>query len=167
VGNLIWILLEIYCCLQQWKNFANRSITDKVIAMVTVAPFFDSRCRYVVLRCGLIIQIIHIQYTHIQRRNQQVNCRHIKLTYLLTAPEPALGERLQAEHSNMLSRGWHVNTRAQPEWWHFSWGTTHLNVPWASVLHLFCRYDQLRASTKSWWIIYLPYVYVLPKIPYV
>jgi len=28
-------------------------------------------------------------HTHIQRRNQQVNRRHIKLTYLLTAPEPA------------------------------------------------------------------------------
>jgi len=31
------------------------------------------------------------QYTHIQCRNQQVNRRHIKLTYLLTAPEPAQG----------------------------------------------------------------------------
>jgi len=40
MGNLIWILLEIYCSLQQWKNFANRSRTDKVIAMVRVAPFF-------------------------------------------------------------------------------------------------------------------------------
>jgi len=44
VGNLIWVLLEIYCCLQPWKNFANRSRIDKVIAMVRVAPFFDSRC---------------------------------------------------------------------------------------------------------------------------
>jgi len=44
VGNLIWVLLEIYCSLQQWKNFANRSRIDKVIAMVRVAPFFDSRC---------------------------------------------------------------------------------------------------------------------------
>jgi len=26
-----------------------------------------------------------------QRRNQQVNRRHIKITYLLTAPEPARG----------------------------------------------------------------------------
>ena len=40
VGNPIWVLLEIYCCLQQWKNFANRSRIDKVIAMVMVAPFF-------------------------------------------------------------------------------------------------------------------------------
>ena len=24
VGNLIWILLEIYSSSQQWKNFANR-----------------------------------------------------------------------------------------------------------------------------------------------
>jgi len=44
VGNLIWILLEIYCFLQQWKHFANRSRIDKVIAMVRVAPFFDSQC---------------------------------------------------------------------------------------------------------------------------
>jgi len=29
--------------------------------------------------------------THIQRRNQQVNRRHIKITYLLTAPEPTQG----------------------------------------------------------------------------
>ena len=34
------ILLEIYCSLQQWKNFVNRSRIDKVIAMVRVVPFF-------------------------------------------------------------------------------------------------------------------------------
>ena len=45
MGNLIWILLEIYCSLQRWNNFANRSRIDIVIAMVRVAPFFDSRCR--------------------------------------------------------------------------------------------------------------------------
>jgi len=28
------------------KDFANRSRIDKVIAMVRVAPFFDSRCIY-------------------------------------------------------------------------------------------------------------------------
>jgi len=39
VGNLILVLLEIYCCLQNWKNFANPSRIDKVIAMVRVAPF--------------------------------------------------------------------------------------------------------------------------------
>jgi len=39
VGNLMWVLLEIYCSLQQWKNFGNRSRIDKVIAMVRVAPF--------------------------------------------------------------------------------------------------------------------------------
>jgi len=55
--------------------------------------------------------------------------------------------RLQVEHSNMLSRGWHVITRAQPEWWHFNRGTTYWNVPRASVLHLFCRmtnYEHLK-----------------------
>ena len=55
--------------------------------------------------------------------------------------------RLQVEHSNMLSRGWHVITRAQPEWWHFNRWTTYLNVPRASVLHLFCRmtnYEQVQ-----------------------
>jgi len=46
MGNPIWFLLETYCCLQQWKNFANRPRIDKVIAMVRVAPFFDSRCRF-------------------------------------------------------------------------------------------------------------------------
>ena len=44
MGNLIWNLLEIYCSLQQWKTFANRSRIDKVIAMYRVAPFFDSHC---------------------------------------------------------------------------------------------------------------------------
>jgi len=36
------VLFEIYCCLQQWKNFANRSRIHKVIAMWH--PFFNSRC---------------------------------------------------------------------------------------------------------------------------
>ena len=40
VGNLILVLLEIYCALQQSNNFANRSRTDKVIATVRVAPLF-------------------------------------------------------------------------------------------------------------------------------
>jgi len=39
VGKLVWVLLEIYRSLQQRKNFANRSRTDKVIAMVRVAQF--------------------------------------------------------------------------------------------------------------------------------
>ena len=43
-SKLIWILLEIYLSLQQWKNFANRSRIDKVIAIVRVVHFFDSRC---------------------------------------------------------------------------------------------------------------------------
>jgi len=43
-GNLILVLLEIYCSLQQWKNFGNPSRIDKVIAMVRVAPFFDAQC---------------------------------------------------------------------------------------------------------------------------
>ena len=34
------VLLEIYRSLQQWKNFANRSRIDKVIAMVMVTQFF-------------------------------------------------------------------------------------------------------------------------------
>jgi len=45
MGNLILALLKIYCSLQQWKIFANPPRTDKVIAMVRVAPFFDSRCK--------------------------------------------------------------------------------------------------------------------------
>jgi len=40
------ILLEIYCSLHQWKNFANQSRIDKVIAMVMVTPFFDSQCTF-------------------------------------------------------------------------------------------------------------------------
>jgi len=30
-------------------------------------------------------------HTYIQRQNQQVNRRHIKITYLLMSPEPARG----------------------------------------------------------------------------
>ena len=71
---------------------------------------------------------------------------------------------MQVEHSNMLSQGWHVNTRAQPEWWHFNRGKTYLNVPWASVLRLFCHttnYKQVQNPDEYF------HVYVLPKIPYV
>jgi len=39
VGNVILVFLEIYCSLQKWENFANRSRIDKVIAIVRVAPF--------------------------------------------------------------------------------------------------------------------------------
>jgi len=43
--ELIWVLLEIYRPSQHGKNFANRSRIDKVIAMVRVAHFYDSRCK--------------------------------------------------------------------------------------------------------------------------
>jgi len=45
--------------------------------------------------------------------------------------------RLLVEHSNMLSLGWNVITRAAPLWWHVNLGTTYLNVPLATVHHLY------------------------------
>jgi len=39
VGNLV-----LYAAVK--KNFAHRSRIDKVIAMVRMAAFFDSRCNY-------------------------------------------------------------------------------------------------------------------------
>jgi len=36
IGIIIWILLEIYSFLQQWKNFENPLRIDKVIAMSLV-----------------------------------------------------------------------------------------------------------------------------------
>jgi len=35
-------------------------------------------------------------HTYIQLQNQQVNRRHIKITYLLTAPEPAWAPNLKS-----------------------------------------------------------------------
>ena len=45
--------------------------------------------------------------------------------------------RLFVEHWNMLSWGWNVTTRAAPSWWHVNLGTTYLNVPLATVHHLY------------------------------
>ena len=56
---------------------------------------------------------------------------------------------MQVEHSNMLSRGWHVITRAQPEWWHFNRGTTLFECSTSKRASSVLSYDQLRASTKS------------------
>ena len=44
---------------------------------------------------------------------------------------------LLVEHSYMLSLGWHVTTRAAPLCWHVNLGTTYLNVPHATVHHLY------------------------------
>jgi len=49
VGNLIWVLLEIYSPLQVWKNFANRPRIDKVIVMDRVAPFFLTHSVYIII----------------------------------------------------------------------------------------------------------------------
>jgi len=38
-------------------------------------------------------------HTYIHRQNQQVNRRHIKITYLLTTPEPTRGESLVSRMS--------------------------------------------------------------------
>jgi len=40
VGILLLVLLEIYWCLQQWKNFANLSTIDKVIAKINRVSAF-------------------------------------------------------------------------------------------------------------------------------
>jgi len=48
-----------------------------------------------------IIRISHM-HTYIQRQNQQVNRRHIKITYLLTAPEPARGCLKLVNRSQLL-----------------------------------------------------------------
>jgi len=50
------------------------------------------------------MQIIHIQ-------NQQVNRRHIKLTYLLRAPEPTRGKKLVSPWPTVLVRTCHCTAR--------------------------------------------------------
>jgi len=45
----------------------------------------------------------------------------------------------------MLSLGWNVITRAAPSWWHVNLGTTYLNVPLATVHHLY----NVRASVSG------------------
>ena len=45
------VLLKIYRSLQERHNFANRSRIDKIIVMVRVAHFFDSRC--IKYKCGI------------------------------------------------------------------------------------------------------------------
>jgi len=40
VGSVIWLLLEIYFCFQQWKNFAHPLKIDKVVPMSLVYYFF-------------------------------------------------------------------------------------------------------------------------------
>jgi len=42
MGILLLVLLEIYCSLQQWKNFANLARIDKVTAKINrVSAFLD------------------------------------------------------------------------------------------------------------------------------
>jgi len=60
VGNLISVWLEIYCALQQWKNFANRPRTDKVIAMVRVAHFLTHS-----VYLHITIQLSSSYYIHV------------------------------------------------------------------------------------------------------
>ena len=57
VGNLL--------LFAAWKNFANRSRIDKVIAMVRVAPFFDSRCSSVLL----LVTYAHVALSLLKSRN--------------------------------------------------------------------------------------------------
>jgi len=62
-------LLEIYCSLQQWKNFANRSRIDKVIAMVRVAPFFwltvytvSQKSSHLLIVCNFVSNLNRFSY---------------------------------------------------------------------------------------------------------
>jgi len=59
------VLLEIYCSLQQLKNFANRSRIDKVIAMVRVAPFLTHgvQVEYTYSNAYKTDEIIVLQFT--------------------------------------------------------------------------------------------------------
>jgi len=64
-----------------------------------------------------IIRISHM-HTYIQRQDQQVNRRHIKITYLLTAPEPArggIGEGKKKERRSHKSKiEWPAHYYGQP-----------------------------------------------------
>ena len=57
---------------------------------------------------------------------------------------------LLVEHSNMLSLGWNVITRAVRSWWHVNLGTTYLNVPLATVHHLYNVCSCCCSFTSSW-----------------
>jgi len=83
VGNVILILLEIYCCLQQWKNFANSPKIDKVIAIVRAAPFLTNGVFYLycIIVCSLYILFCSsVRMSHWNKR---------LLTYLLTCTDVA------------------------------------------------------------------------------
>ena len=43
VESIIWVLLEIYFSFQQWKNFENSLMIDKVVAMSLVYYFFGTQ----------------------------------------------------------------------------------------------------------------------------
>ena len=65
--------------------------------------------------------------------------------------------RLLVEHSNMLSLGWNVITRAAPSWWHVNLGTTYLNVPLATVHHLYnvdCSVWSAAEVMQRLWVIH-------------
>jgi len=44
VESIIWVSLEIYLALQQWKNFDNPLRIDKVTAISLVYYFFGTQC---------------------------------------------------------------------------------------------------------------------------
>jgi len=44
VWSIIWVLLEICFCFQQWKNLGNPLRIDKVIATSLVYCFFGTQC---------------------------------------------------------------------------------------------------------------------------
>jgi len=63
--------------------------------------------------------------------------------------------RLQVERSNMLSRAWHVITRAQPQVMTFQPRDNIFECSTSKRASSVLSCDQLRASIKSRWIIYL------------
>ena len=57
--------------------------------------------------------------------------------------------KTQAGHPNR-GHGWNVITRAVPSWWHVNLGTTYLNVPLATVHHLYNVCSCCCSFTSSW-----------------
>jgi len=112
----MWVLLEIYCSLQ-WKNFANRSRIDKVIAMVRVAPFLTHGVYGVTAtnllsntkrQSALLLPFLQISFRSFRHLCKSTNIRHIvsgSLWVVRLGPVPLLSLKPRLHNTTCCQTG--------------------------------------------------------------
>ena len=127
--NDVWLLpKEFYVGSQQKKLTSDnddRTTTtsrERILVLKSLQFFLLASCTLLTLFLCILAQLTNAFFLNVE-----------------TVVKQLLEHLPQSVIHHITLYKWCTVASGAPSWWHVNLGTTHLNVPRASVLHLFCR----------------------------